>query len=168
MEDTFGNAVTVYIGLGSNLNDPIKQIETAHSALAQTGGLQELAFSSLYQSAPMGPQDQPDFMNAAMSAKSCLSPEALLSCLQAIENSQGRVRKSERWGARTLDLDLLLYGDQQIHTEYLTIPHPGIADRAFVLYPLYEISPLLTIPGLGRIADLIAACPFEGIKRLND
>jgi 2-amino-4-hydroxy-6-hydroxymethyldihydropteridine diphosphokinase len=159
--------VTAYVGLGSNLGNPLEQIKSARKALANTDGLKELAFSSVYQSIPMGPKDQPDYINAVMSVLTSLSAHELLASLQAIENAHGRVRKGERWGARTLDLDLLLYGDQQIQTETLTVPHPGLAERAFVLYPLYELSQQLVIPSVGNIDTLLAKCPFKGLKRLN-
>ena len=158
--------VTVYIGLGSNLVNPEQQIKSARTAIAQLAGVQELAFSSLYHSPPMGPQDQPDYVNAVMCVATELPPIDLLHCLQHIENEQGRVRKSERWGARTLDLDMLVYGDQLIELPDLVVPHTGLAERAFVLYPLYEIAPQLLVPGKGHVADLLAKCPMNGLKRL--
>ncbi len=160
------NTVTAFIGLGSNLATPSQQINGARSAIAATAGIQELAFSSLYQSAPMGPKDQPDYVNAVMAIATELTPTALLHCLQGIENEHGRVRTGERWGPRTLDLDLLLYGDQQIHLPDLIVPHIGIADREFVLYPLYEIASDLNVPGKGRLSDLVANCPLRGLQRL--
>jgi len=160
------NTVTAFIGLGSNLATPSQQINGARSAIAATAGIQELAFSSLYQSAPMGPKDQPDYVNAVMAIATELTPTELLHCLQGIENEHGRVRTAERWGPRTLDLDLLLYGDQQIHLPDLIVPHIGIADREFVLYPLYEIAPDLNVPGKGRLSDLVANCPLRGLQRL--
>jgi 2-amino-4-hydroxy-6-hydroxymethyldihydropteridine diphosphokinase len=159
--------VIAYIGLGSNLACPVAQIKSARTAIAAIPGVQELGFSSLYSSAPMGPQDQPDYVNAVMAIATDLSPIALLHCLQNIENNQGRVRKGEQWGARTLDLDVLLYGDQKIDLPDLTVPHKGLAGRSFVLYPLFEIAPQLVVPGKGRIDDLISACPLTGLKRLD-
>lgn len=159
--------ITAYIGLGSNLADPVAQIKLARAACAALNGVHELAFSGLYQSPPMGPSDQPDYVNAVMAVATELTAIDLLRALQAIEYQQGRVRTGERWGARTLDLDLLIYGDQQFEQADLTIPHPGITERAFVLYPLYEIAPELVVPGKGRIADLIAACPLSGLKRMD-
>jgi 2-amino-4-hydroxy-6-hydroxymethyldihydropteridine diphosphokinase len=156
-----------YIGLGSNLAEPIVQINTARKAIAAITGAQELAFSGLYHSLPMGPQDQPDYVNAVMGITTDLLPMALLRRLQAIEIEQGRARTGERWGARTLDLDILIYGDQIIDLPDLTIPHPGISERSFVLYPLFEISPHLLVPGKGPIADLITRCPLSGLKRLD-
>ncbi|MCK9394999.1 MAG: 2-amino-4-hydroxy-6-hydroxymethyldihydropteridine diphosphokinase [Methylobacter sp.] len=167
MKNSETDLVAVYIGLGSNLENPVLQIKSARTAIAAIAGVEELAFSSLYHSAPMGPQDQPDYVNAVMCIATSLSPMELLRCLQYIENNQGRVRKAERWGARTLDLDMLIYGDQIIELPDLTVPHEGIAERAFVLYPLSEIAPQLPVPGKGNIADLLAKCPMNGLKRLD-
>jgi 2-amino-4-hydroxy-6-hydroxymethyldihydropteridine diphosphokinase len=160
-------AAIAYIGLGSNLAEPVAQIKSAHAAIAAIPGVKELAFSGLYHSLPMGPQNQPDYVNAVMCVSTGLLPMDLLRSLQAIENDQGRVRKGERWGARTLDLDVLLYGDQIIDLPDLTVPHPGLAERSFVLYPLVEIAPHLFVPGKGAIADLISQCPLSGLKRLD-
>ena len=157
----------VYIGLGSNLAEPVAQIKAARQAIKQLDAVQELVFSSLYRSSPMGPQDQPDYVNAVMGITTSLSAITLLRRLQAIEHKQGRVRKGERWGARTLDLDILLYADQQIKTPDLTVPHIGISERSFVLYPLQEIAPDIDIPGCGNITELIANCPVEGLERIE-
>ena len=167
MTNSKTTGVTAYIGLGSNLVDPEQQIKSARTAIAQLAEVQELAFSSLYHSPPMGPQDQPDYVNAVMCVATDLLPIDLLRCLQGIENDQGRVRKSERWGARTLDLDVLIYGDQIIELPDLIVPHVGLAERAFVLYPLYEIAPQLQVPGKGNITDLLDRCPMNGLKRLD-
>lgn len=159
--------VIAYIGLGSNLATPVAQIKSARTAIAAIPGVEELAFSGLYHSLPMGPQDQPDYINAVMAVATDLPPLDLLHGLQKIENDQGRVRTGVRWGARTLDLDILIYGDQKIDQPDLTVPHKGLADRSFVLYPLFEIAPHLVVPGKGRVADLVAACPLAGLKRLD-
>ncbi|HYE36604.1 2-amino-4-hydroxy-6-hydroxymethyldihydropteridine diphosphokinase [Methylocaldum sp.] len=156
--------VAAYIGLGANLGDPIEAIKSARLAINNVAGIRELAFSSLYRSTPLGPADQPDYVNAVMSVETTLRPLELLRELQAIETAHGRVRKGERWGARTLDLDLLLYGRERIVSEVLTVPHPGIADREFVLYPLGEIAPDLDIPGKGLLADLVRKCPQRGLE----
>jgi len=137
-----------YIGLGSNLDSPIEQINRAISTLANTAQIKLIKSSSLYKSPPMGPQDQNDYINAVVEIETLLAPLSLLDRLQTIELSQGRVRKNERWSARTLDLDLLLYGNQIIDNDRLTVPHYGISERAFVLYPLSEISPNLEFPSL--------------------
>ncbi|MGZ8226030.1 MAG: 2-amino-4-hydroxy-6-hydroxymethyldihydropteridine diphosphokinase [Methylococcaceae bacterium] len=167
MKNSAVDTTGVYIGLGSNLASPSEQIKSARSTIAATNEIKETAFSSLYHSLPMGPQDQPDYVNAVMCITTNLSPIDLLHCLQHIENLHGRTRKSERWGARTLDLDILIYGDQLIDEPELTVPHYGLAERAFVLYPLYEIAPQLIVPGKGKIADLIKNCPLDGLKRLD-
>jgi len=156
----------VYIGLGSNLADPVVQIKAARKAIGAMQQVTERSFSSLYRSMPMGPQAQPDYINAVMCVTTRLSAMALLRCLQAIENAQGRVRK-QRWGARTLDLDILLYGEQQIDLPELQIPHYGIAGRAFVLFPLHEIAPDLNVPGQGRVQTLLAKCSPAEIEKIN-
>lgn len=167
MKNSKTDLVTAYIGLGSNLENPAQQIKSARAAITQIAGVKELGFSSLYHSSPMGPQDQPDYVNAVMCIATDLPPIDLLRCLQRIENDQGRVRKDQRWGARTLDLDVLIYGDQIIELPDLIVPHTGLAERAFVLYPLYEIAPHTQVPGKGDIADLIAKCPMNELKRLD-
>ncbi len=167
MKTSINQNITAYIGLGSNLAAPVIQIKSARNAIAAIAGIKELAFSSLYQSLPMGPQDQPDYVNAVMCVATGLSPTDLLRGLQNIEQAQGRIRRGDRWGARTLDLDLLIYSTQLIELPELTVPHSGITERSFVLYPLYEIAPQLIIPGKGNIADLIANCPLAGLKRLD-
>ncbi len=167
MNDYSRQPVDVYIGLGSNLDNPTSHIEKARQAVASLDGAQENGFSSLYSSPPMGPQDQPDYINAVMCIKTDLTPHELLKQLQAIENRQGRVRL-QRWGARTLDLDILLYGNDSISTEDLIIPHIGLAERAFVLYPLQEMAgDELSVPGLGVLGDLLKKCPKNGLKKLT-
>ncbi|MEQ1529744.1 MAG: 2-amino-4-hydroxy-6-hydroxymethyldihydropteridine diphosphokinase [Methylococcales bacterium] len=167
MQQTDTQQITAYIGLGSNLAEPIAQIKAARRHIADLDGVQELAFSNLYQSAPMGPPDQPDYVNAVMAIATKLAPMPLLRQLQAIENAQGRVRQGERWGARTLDLDILLYGQQQIALPDLVVPHTGMTERAFVLYPLNELDSELIIPGKGALADVLAHCPMHGLHRLT-
>jgi 2-amino-4-hydroxy-6-hydroxymethyldihydropteridine diphosphokinase len=155
-----------YIGLGSNLSDPQMQLEQALSALAALPACRELKASSFYRSRPMGPQDQPEYINAVASLETDLGPEALLDALQAIEKAQGRVR-DERWGSRTLDLDILLYGDELLGSDRLTIPHPGLPEREFVLYPLYELAPDLVIPGQGDLVTIYHRCAPNGIERVE-
>jgi 2-amino-4-hydroxy-6-hydroxymethyldihydropteridine diphosphokinase len=163
LTDTF----TAYIGIGSNLAEPARQIRSAHAALCETPGIAVQALSSLYRNPPVGPQDQPDYVNAVIAVETALAPHDLLHALQAIENRQGRIRTQERWGARTLDLDLLLYGAQQIHTDELTVPHPRLGERAFVLIPLYEIAPDLTVPGLGTLSALAAKYADNDMQKLT-
>ncbi len=158
----------VYIGLGSNLNYPVSQIKQARAAIAGLEKTKEKRFSSLYRTEPMGP-DQPDYINAVMAIETQLLPEELLTHLQSIEQAQGRVRTEDRWGPRTLDLDVLLVGRYCIRTERLTVPHYGIAERAFVLYPLAEVAPPnLLIPGKGVLRDLLRRCPPKGVHRLGE
>jgi 2-amino-4-hydroxy-6-hydroxymethyldihydropteridine diphosphokinase len=157
--------VAAYIGLGSNLDDPAAQLTAAIEELAELPDTRLLARSSLYRSAPMGPQDQPDYVNAVAQIRTALEPGVLLDALQAIEQAHGRVR-SQHWGPRTLDLDILLYGDAVIDTPRLKVPHPGIAERNFVLYPLAEIDGDHEIPGLGRVRSLLAGCADTGLMRL--
>jgi 2-amino-4-hydroxy-6-hydroxymethyldihydropteridine diphosphokinase len=159
-------STVAYIGLGSNLELPSQQIHSARTDIAALVQVEELGFSSLYCSPPMDNTDQPDYINAVMAVTTSLSPLALLQALQVIENQHGRVRQ-QRWGARTLDLDLLLYGTEVINLPDLIVPHSGLAERAFVLYPLYEIAPQLIIPAQGRLVDLVARCPLAGLKRLD-
>ena len=155
-----------FLGLGSNLNNPIQRIQEGRGAINRLDGVEEFAFSSLYKSSPMGPADQPDYLNAVMGIIITISASKLLSKLQQIEKEQGRMRTGLRWGPRTLDLDILLYGEEIIQTPDLVIPHNGIGERAFVLYPLREIAPDLTIPGKGRLTDMIERCPLNGLKQL--
>lgn len=149
------DAALVYVGLGSNLDDPRRQLLDAMDELDRLPGTRLRRRSSLYRSAPMGPQDQPDFINAVAELETGLQPEPLLDALQGIEAAHGRVRE-RRWGPRTLDLDILIYKNEQIRTERLVVPHPGLPRRAFVLYPLAELAPGLTVPGQGRVSDLLA------------
>lgn len=142
-----------YIALGSNLHTPREQLKRALNALAQLPQTQLMAVSSFYRSKPLGPQDQPDYLNAAVEISTALSPLALLDELQRIENEQGRIRL-RRWGERTLDLDILLYGDEIIQTERLTVPHYDMHNREFVIIPLAEIAPNLILPNGQKLAEL--------------
>lgn len=155
-----------YVGLGSNLAQPVQQVKTALAELAELPGSSLLATSSLYQSEPMGPSDQPDYINAVAALETKLSPTDLLVELQALENRHDRVRQ-QHWGPRTLDLDLLLYADQQINSPDLSVPHPGLAERNFVLIPLYEIAPDLRLPDDRRLLDLVQGCSQAGLRRLE-
>lgn len=158
--------VQVYIGLGSNLDKPEQQISSALKNLNEIKDSHLIKDSGLFKSPPMGPKDQPDYLNAAALIETTLDAETLLDCLQLIENNHGRVR-SRHWGERTLDLDILLYGNEIINTERLTVPHIGLTQREFVLYPLQRINDQLDVPGKGNIMDLIEACPVSGIEYLG-
>ncbi|MCW8832278.1 MAG: 2-amino-4-hydroxy-6-hydroxymethyldihydropteridine diphosphokinase [Colwellia sp.] len=137
---------TAYIGLGSNLSEPITQVQNAIKAIEKIPHSQVTQVSSLYLSKPMGPQDQDDYINAVLALETPLTPLELLDALQTIENKAGRVRKDNRWGARILDLDIILFSNEVINSERLTIPHYGMCEREFVLLPLAEISPDLVLP----------------------
>ncbi|MDM2847257.1 2-amino-4-hydroxy-6-hydroxymethyldihydropteridine diphosphokinase [Citrobacter sp. Cpo074] len=136
----------VYIALGSNLASPLEQVNAAVKAIGEIPDSRIVAVSSFYRTPPLGPQDQPDYLNAAVALETTLAPEELLSHTQRIELQQGRVRKAERWGPRTLDLDIMLFGDEVINTERLTVPHYDMKNRGFMLWPLAEIAPDLIFP----------------------
>jgi 2-amino-4-hydroxy-6-hydroxymethyldihydropteridine diphosphokinase len=159
-------ATIAYIGLGSNLDDPRSQIRQALVQLDSIPGTRVTARSSLYRTTPVGLLEQPDFINAAASVQTTLKPQALLSALLAIENRQGR-RRTIRNAPRTLDLDLLLYGEQVFDQEGLTLPHPRLHERAFVLAPLAEIAPAAIVPGRGRVDDLLARVDCNGVSRID-
>ncbi|MFJ4155157.1 2-amino-4-hydroxy-6-hydroxymethyldihydropteridine diphosphokinase [Pseudomonas sp. NPDC089752] len=154
-----------YIGLGSNLDAPAEQLSSALEALDQVAGTRLAAASALYTSDSLLP-GQPRYTNAVAALDTSLAPLALLDALQAIENDQGRVRK-ERWGPRTLDLDILLFGDQVIDVPRLQVPHYHMHARAFVLYPLAElVADDFQLADGRALAELLAACPFVGLERL--
>lgn len=163
--------VTAAIGLGSNLGDPSAQLRRAMSDLAGIPHCEVVMRSSLYRSLAVGPDGlpvaQPDFCNAAVLLETSLGPRELLQALHEIEAAHGRVRH-ERWTARTLDLDLLVYGTEVLREEGLTVPHPRIAGRNFVLVPLRDIAPALEIPGLGRVNELASGVAMEGLKPWQD
>jgi len=159
--------VISYIGIGSNQANPSHQAKQAIEALKLLPKTTLLKCSSLYTSTPMGPQDQPDYINAVAELDTQLSAIALLDALQAIEQAQGRVRKENRWGPRTLDLDIILYGNDQINTSRLTIPHYGMKVREFVLYPLLEIAADLMLPDGSLLSQLAAACDRKGLRIFN-
>lgn len=151
-----------YIALGSNLEQPLQQVDRAVEALAQLPHSVLVAVSPYYRSSAVGPGEQPDYINAVAALDTELAPLALLEALQAIELRQGRVRQ-ERWGARTLDLDLLLYGDRQIDLPQLTVPHPRMLERGFVLWPLLDLAPRLCAPDGRPLSAIAGSCGSEGL-----
>lgn len=153
-----------YIGIGSNLSSPAEQIQLAVDAIATIADTTIVNVSSLYCSRPMGPQDQPDYMNAVLALNTELNPLALLDALQLIENNAGRIRKDNRWGPRILDLDILLFGDQIIDNPRLTVPHYGMKEREFVLTPLCEIAPELKLPSGESLKSLTEQLDSNGLK----
>ncbi|WP_019556774.1 2-amino-4-hydroxy-6-hydroxymethyldihydropteridine diphosphokinase [Thiomicrorhabdus arctica] len=157
---------SVYLGLGSNLENPFFQLQSAVAQIEALPDTTLVGCSQFYGSKPLGPNDQPDFINAVCHVETQLSPQALLSALQKIEIEQGRIKK-RHWGERLIDLDILLYADEIIRTADLTIPHAEIALRDFVLIPLAEISPGQTIPGLGCVETLISNLETSYLKPLD-
>ncbi|WP_329740704.1 2-amino-4-hydroxy-6-hydroxymethyldihydropteridine diphosphokinase [Dyella sp. A6] len=155
-----------YVALGSNLGDPKRQVLDALDGLAALPGSRMLARSRLYLTPPWGVREQPQFVNAVAALETSLSPHALLDALLAMERAAGRLRDGERWGPRTLDLDVLHMDGVRIDDERLTLPHPRIAQRAFVLLPLHDVAPMLELPGQGRVDTLLAQVDRAGCEVL--
>lgn len=157
-----------YIGVGSNLDSPLSQVESGIRALQNLPDSIVVLESALYQSKPLGPDNQPDYINGVIALLTKLSPQGLLIELQEIENAHGRLRTTERWGPRTLDLDLLAYADVILDSENLKLPHPGIAERNFVLLPWRGIAPNYRVPGLSSVEHLAGNAPdAPRIEQLN-
>lgn len=159
--------VPAYIGLGSNLDGPEQQVRRALTEIGELPDTRLSATSGLYRSAPVGPGPQADYINAVARIETSLSPPALLAALHQIENRHGRER-SLRWGPRTLDLDILLFGDRRISSQELEVPHPQLTHRNFVIRPLAELAPDLILPDGTALADLLAKVPSRGIVRVGD
>ncbi len=155
------------IGIGSNLDDPVAQVRRALTALAALPRTRLMLASDLYRNPPMGPADQPDYVNAVAVILTQWPAHSLLDRLQALEQAQGRVRAGgDRWGPRRIDLDILTYGHRQIDTPGLVIPHPGISARNFVLFPLLEICPHWSIPGRGEVRRLAGQIDAAGLEKI--
>jgi|SRR5690554_1626091 len=157
---------TVFIALGANLDHPHQTLLDAIDTLSHLPQLKHLVASSLYRSSPMGPVDQPDYVNAVACAETSLTPIQLLDLLQAVEHDFGRKREIH-WGPRTLDLDILLYGREQINQPRLTIPHPGLSERDFVLVPLVELAPDLILPDGRDITSLLNAMAHHDLQKIT-
>ncbi|HEY0941799.1 MAG TPA: 2-amino-4-hydroxy-6-hydroxymethyldihydropteridine diphosphokinase [Steroidobacter sp.] len=157
-----------YVALGSNLDQPAAQIERGFSALASLAHCRLIARSRLYRTRPLGPQDQPEFINAAAGLLTTLAPRELLVELKRLERELGRAQPVVRWGPRVIDLDLLVHADAQISEPDLTVPHRGLPERNFVLYPLRDIAPELLVPGHGRVSRLAARVGGAGLAPLAD
>lgn len=157
-----------FVALGSNLDDPRAQVVRALEALGGLEHTQVTGRSRLYRNPAMGEAGHPDFVNAVARLETALAPRELLAGLLAIEAAQGRDRGADRWGPRTLDLDLVVYGDRVIDEPGLTVPHPGLTTRAFVLYPLAELAPDLGIPGVGPLRALLARVPAGDLAVIED
>jgi 2-amino-4-hydroxy-6-hydroxymethyldihydropteridine diphosphokinase len=156
-----------YVALGSNLSGPRLQVESALAALGDLPGCRLVLRSSLWRSRPMGPRDQPQFVNAVAGLLTTTTPPALLAALQAIERRAGKVEPAVRWGPRVIDLDLLVFGELRVDEPGLVLPHPGLHQRNFVLYPLAEIAAELWVPGLDRVRRLRERVAAAGIVRLG-
>ena len=157
----------VYIGLGSNLDGPAEQVRSAVRELGRISQVRLRASSGLYRSPPMGGLDQPDYVNAVVRVETDLEPEQLFHELQEIERRHGREERSERWASRTLDLDLLLWGRERFDSDSLTLPHPGLHERAFVLAPLRELDADLEVPGRGPVSRLLQECKYSQVDRMG-
>ncbi|HEX4987005.1 MAG TPA: 2-amino-4-hydroxy-6-hydroxymethyldihydropteridine diphosphokinase [Burkholderiales bacterium] len=161
-----GRRVQAFVALGANLDDPVRQVRQAIAELGAIEGTRVLAVSSLYRTAPVGYADQPDFINAVASLGTTLPPRALLDALQAIEDRHGRRRTAPN-APRTLDLDLLTYDDAAIDDEGLTVPHPRMHERAFVLVPLAEIAPRAQLRGGMQVAQVLARMDRRGVEKIH-
>lgn len=157
----------VVLALGSNLGDRLANLRAGLATLAADGEITVTAVSPVYETAPIGGPDQPDYLNAVILALTALSPRAVLSRAQAAEQALGRVR-TERWGPRTLDVDVICVGDERSDDPALTLPHPRARERAFVLMPWLDADPAATLPGEGTVADLAGRIGCDGVKRRDD
>ena len=158
--------IRVYIGIGSNLDNPVAQVLEAVEELEMIPDTILAERSTLYSARPMGPGDQPDYVNAVVAMDTLLSADELHKALISIEDLQGRTRGGDKWGPRIIDLDLLLYGNQVVDTPTLTVPHPGMHERDFVIIPLEEVAGNLKIPGRGHLYSLINKCKSHSLKKL--
>lgn len=156
--------ITVYLALGSNLDDPLSQINSAIEAIKAIPETQYVTSSAFYRTKPLGGLEQPDYLNAVVKIETFLEAELLLDKTQEIETKHGRVRTGQRWGARTLDIDILLFGNQVIQSERLTIPHHGLSVREFMLYPLFDIAPELILPNGVVLSSLIEKTDKNGME----
>lgn len=157
-----------WLGLGANLRHPVMQLKRAVRCLGRSEGVEVRKISSFYRTRPWGNEDQDDFINAVVQIETGLAPLALLHVLQSIENSMGRQRSGHRWGPRVIDIDLLLFADETVHSTELVVPHPRMHERAFVLLPLSELDASIEIPGWGMAGTLLSQLDCDGVCRLDD
>ena len=155
-----------YVAVGANLDEPLARVIASFDALAQVRDTRLISRSRLYRTAPLGPQDQPDYINAVVGLLTQLSATELLVELKALERALGRDAPLVRWGPRRIDFDLSVFGAERLQTEVLTVPHPGVPVRNFVLYPLLDIAPDLVVPGQGRIRELASRVSTDGLSAL--
>jgi 2-amino-4-hydroxy-6-hydroxymethyldihydropteridine diphosphokinase len=158
--------IPAFVALGSNLDDPERQVERAVAALADVPRSRLVSRSSLYRSPPFGPVVQPEFVNAVAGLLTTLDARAMLGELKALERRLGRETPVVRWGPRRIDLDLLIHGDARVDEPEIQVPHPGLAERAFVLVPLAEIAPDLEVPGRGRVRTLASRVEASGLVKI--
>jgi 2-amino-4-hydroxy-6-hydroxymethyldihydropteridine diphosphokinase len=156
-----------YIAVGANLGDPLATVREAFVRLGELPRSRLIARSRCYRSAPLGPQDQPEFVNAVVGLLTQLQASELLAHLKSLEQALGRAEPIVRWGPRNIDFDLSVFGSQRIASESLTVPHPGVPVRNFVLYPLLDIAPELDVPGHGRVRELAARVSAAGLTALE-
>ena len=159
--------IPAYVALGSNLDDPHRQVERAFEALARLPGTRLVLRSGIYRSRPFGPVEQPDFVNAVAGLLTQLDATTLLRELKSVESALGRAAPVVRWGPRRIDLDLLVHGTTRVQELGLHVPHPGIAERAFVLVPLCDVSPSLLVPGMGRVTGMLARLDAAELERID-
>ena len=156
-----------YLGLGSNLGDSFRYLQNARDALQKHPAVTVLAHSNIYQSKPQGHQDQADYLNAVLQIQTSLTAIQLLHVAQTIETANSRQRDGQRWGARTLDIDILLYAKQHIQTPQLSIPHPWLYQRSFVLYPLHDITSELIFPNGVSLQHYLSHCPADDLFKTD-
>jgi 2-amino-4-hydroxy-6-hydroxymethyldihydropteridine diphosphokinase len=155
-----------YVAVGANLDDPLARVRESFAHLAAIRATKLVSTSRLYRTAPLGPQEQPDFINAAVGLLTQLTASELLIELKTLERAHGRVTPVVRWGPRRIDFDLLVFGTERIDSETLTVPHPGVPTRNFVLYPLLDFAPELFVPGHGRVRELASRVSADGLSAL--
>jgi len=156
-----------YVAIGANIDDPLVRVANSFANLACIDRTRVISRSRLYRTTPLGPQDQPDFVNAAAGLLTQLSATELLAELKQLEQELGRDRPIVRWGPRRIDFDLIVFGAERIITEHLQVPHPGVSTRNFVLYPLRDVAPALFVPGLGRVEELAQRVSTDGLSALS-
>mgnify|MGYP001393844418 FL=1 len=167
-EERENNFRDLYIGIGSNVGKPIENVNNALVHLSKLDIFDSMKISSFYESLPMGPSNQNNYINAAAMFKSSESPEDILILLKDIEFSMGRKKSKVRWSERIIDLDIILYGDLVYSSDTLTIPHTNACERAFVLLPVLDIDPNIIIPNKGIAKDLVKSCLYKDIKKIKN
>ena len=166
-QEKINNVRQLYIGIGSNLDNPVSQVLLAIKKLSELDEYHTMKASDLYESPPMGPSNQNNYINAAVMFKCGESPEDILLSIKGIESSMGRKKGAVRWSERIIDLDIIMYGDMTYKSNILSIPHINAYERAFVLLPVMDISPDIYIPTQGYAKDLIRECLYSDIKKIN-